>query len=432
MIDIFKETTLGDNALDYYTYQAIEDLNLVAPPYCPRTLANVQNTYMEQARGFISRIVKGYSFVDDDNAEVVKKFLKENLYNSFNQKITFQEYIETQLYNYSIHYRFYDELGIKGGEILKMFPTSPKYIYPDRKKETFWQIIPNADQAEMLNYPGSEESQVDFRANHTKYLAFKPGAVAPNQIIEFSGPSSQSDYFPNIPYLKALESVEVNAFIGSYSKKWLTQGTNWKNIIYLSGIDTTSELGKETVKAYERELNDPSKDGKNIIISMANRDSKPEIANPAQAKKEDFLNERAENRDEILAANGLNPTILGIKTNDSALTSTSQKEAIQLYVETQAGNLITKIEKHLDRIFSYIDQSYDTNIVLDVIAFENAVEKSTIQTEEIDNEMKLISIGSIGRYNEYRESRGLDVIDEKEWEVIQGSFIDAGVSNIDA
>jgi len=427
MIDIFRETTLGDNQLDYYTYQAIESLNLVAPPYCPRTLANVQNTYMEQARGFISRIVKGYSFGDTDNAEKIQQFLKENLYNSFNQKITFQEYIETQLYNYSIHYRFYDEIGVRGKEIVKLFPTSPKYIYPDRKKETFWQIIPNADQAEMLQYPGSEESNVDFRVNHTQYLAYKPTSAAKNQIIEFSGPSSQSDYFPNIPYLKALESVEVNSFIGSYSKKWLTEGTNWKNIIYLSGLDINSLRDKETVDHYKRELNDPAKDGQNIIIPISNRDSKPDISSPSQAKKEDFLNERAENRDEILAANGLNPTILGIKTNDSALTSTSQKEAIQLYVETQAGNLIAKIEKHLDRIFSYIDPAYDTNILLNVISFENALEESTMQTQEIDNELKLVTLGSMDRYNEYRETRGLDVIDEKEWREIQDKYIDAGI-----
>jgi len=429
MIDIFKETTLSDSSLDYYTYTAIQSLNLVAPPYSPKMLAEVKNTYHEQAHLFKSRVIKGFRFVDEDNAKNIRKFLETSLYDQFDNKISFQKYLEMQLFNYSIHYRFYDQIGFFSGKAQKLYPTSPKYIYPNRDKTAYWQIKPSADLKDMLNDIGSKESQINYKEYHTEFKAVSDEAPTKgNELFEFCGKTSRSDYFPNIPYLEALGSIETNKYIGSYNQKWLSNGTNWKSVVNLYGLDEDDQQMKKIIDDFSRKLNDPSESGKVIVKGIPNEESKVTFEKPEQNTKEDFSAERDANRDEILAANGVNPTVLGIKTNESSLTSTSQKEAIQLYVETQAINDIVLEQEHYNMLFKIIDPSYDTQLILEPISFENATEQAEIKTLEIDNEIKLINAGSLRRYNEFRADNKREPIEEAEWNTLRKSYTDSGMS----
>jgi hypothetical protein len=435
-INIFQIDNLSTKQLDYYTYNALKSLNLVYPPYNKLSLANVSNTYHEQALIFKSNVVKGYYFEDETKAEKIKKFLDEGIYNQFEVNISFMEYLQMQLYNEAIYFAFYDQIGFFAGEATKLYPLSPKYLYCNRKKDKFYQIMPDADKTFDINEPGTDENNTNYEDNATRFDNFALKTSGARQaVFEYSGLGSNSDYYPNITYLEALEQIKTNRLIGKYDQKWLENGTVFKNILELSGIDSTSPIGEKIVDKYKRDLNSVSRNGEIYIITNPTGDLPIKFLNPTQAQKENFNETRDLNRDEILASHGLNPTLLGIKTNESSLTSTSQGESIKMYIETQLGNKITRLEKHYNKLFKKIDPAFDTSIKFKPLSFEDAIQQVQVETQEILNEKELILRGDLEEFNAYRIKRSKktlepDAFNKMSLELKTGGFLTSGNQGI--
>lgn len=420
-LDIYIEDTLSTRQIDYYTYNALQSLDLVAPPYSRIALANVQNTYHEQCLIYWSNVVKGYRFVDEDKAGKVPDFLKNNVFNQFDIDISFQEMLETQFFNYAIYQEFFDQIARfgKDKEIKKIYPLSPKYLYPDRKKKEYWQIIPNSDEAKMFFLePDSEESNIDYTKDNTRFVRFGLSNGKNQEVYAFSGKSSRSDYFPNIPYLEALKSIETNSLIGTYDKNWLKSGSNFKNILILNGIDTEDARGQEIIEKYKKDFNsNASRAGSTYVlpINSGHQSNPVELMSPNNPPKEDFNSTRDVNRDEILAAHNLNPTIMGIKTNESSLTSTSVNESLKLFIETSLVNPKKLIELHYDKLFKAIDPTYNTEFKLEIIEVEDESATAEIEIKIADNTLKYLQIGNLELFNEFRVESGRREYEEDEF-----------------
>ena len=417
LFTLYTNDKLNTTTLDHYTYTQIKKLGLSYPLYNKIVLAEVKNTYHEQAQLFKSRLIKDYSFKNVNEAGKVPDFLTGSVYDVFDNNISFLEYLEIQLFHDAIYYQFIDELGMLGKEIVKIFPLSPKYVFTDKEKKEYWQIVPNTDQAAFLaEEPATKENNTDYSDNLQHYTRYDIDSKDDNRVFVFSGRGSRSDYYPNIPYLEALQSIETNRLIGVYDQKWLQNGSNFKNILELVGLNPTNDIDKEIIDRYKRDLNSISRSGEIYIIANPTGEQPLRFMNPQQVQKENFNETRNINRDEILAANGLNPTIMGIKTNESSLTSTSQAEAIKLYLETQASNKIKLLQYHYDRLFSMIDPNYNTNIIFETITYEDAKQVVEIETQEIANENLLIGRGNLQEFNEYRLKRGKRTVEQAEFD----------------
>lgn len=433
-IDFFQKDTLNTQIIDGYTYNAIQQLDLVYPPYNKIALAEVNNTYHEQCHIFKSNIYKSYKFKDESKAGSIPEKLKTICYDQFEKNISFQEYLESQLFYKAVYYCFYDQIAYFGtGEnkdVNKIYALSPKYIYPNRNKTEFWQILPNTNFARetLKTLITAPESQINYAKANTQFLAFKTSTNSEQQeLYEFSGKSSRSDYFPNIPYIPAMEGMETNRLIGSYDKSWLLQGSEFRNILHLTGLDPNNDEDKIIIDDYRKDVNNVKNSGRILILATPRNDSTIKFDKPEHNQKEDYSDTKLINRDEIISANGLNATVLGIKTDDSSLTSTSQKEAINLFVQTQILNEKTIIEQHYDRLFKVIDPSYDTNLELVPLSFEDDKEKADISKIDSETLKSYVEIGDLKLVNEFRRKNNLEELVDKQWKEIKENFATGGI-----
>ena len=88
--------------------------------------------------------------------------MKNNVVDFFDNPISFQRYIEDQLYNDALFYEFNDMLTFIGGQVQNIRALSPKYVYPNKDKSELWYILPDANFADMMDEPGTTENNIDY------------------------------------------------------------------------------------------------------------------------------------------------------------------------------------------------------------------------------------------------------------------------------
>jgi hypothetical protein len=432
-ISFFGLDSTNTATIDNYTYQVIKQLDLVAPTYNKIVLSEIKNTYHEQAQIFKSNLVTGYKFEDEENAKSIIEFLKNNLYDQKDRKISFMSYLSTSLFNDAIYYSFFDQLAFSNNQVVKMYPLSPKYLYTNRKGNEWVQIIPDAKFADIE--PETLESNRDYTKNLARFSV--PDSLSETksnqEVFEFSGVASRSDFYPNILYLEATKGIKTNRLIGTYNTSWLESGSKFRQVLKLIGVDPDNEMDQQNIAEWKRKLNSSvSGAGEVLVIPVSSSEGQIEFMNPAQSAKEDFSQIQDSNRDEILAGNGTNPTLLGIKTNESSLTSTSQNEAINLYIETHGNNKIKLLQEHYDAVFKYIDPNYNTKIIFDTFKIEDKKENTEIDTIQIQNEDKLIIRGNIDDVNHYRKKIGKKEYSPADFKQVKESLsfnVDFGTGN---
>ena len=437
---LFTSQNLNSEHIDYHTYQFIQAHNLVYPRYNKITLSELDNTFHEQACLFWSRMVKSFHFENEKKAEKIKIFLTGNVIDLFERKVGFLRHVQSQLYNWAKYRAFQDSLiyTSKGSVATPVWLTNvnTKYLYWDKKMLKAWAIVPNSGM-QQGDKVGSEDSNRDYQVDSFEFVRLGIDRATQKQIIgsdqrilEFAGLGSCSDFYSNIPYLESMGGMRVNKKIGDYDESWLENGSVFRNIMVLNGLNPSNPLDKDLIDEYKQKYNNAATRGAVEVLANPRPNLKDaiEFKTLQPVQKENFNEDKDSNRDLILAANGLNPTLLGIKTNESSLTSTSQAEAIKLFKVTQLDNLISSLEEHLNILFSFIDPNYDTKIILETIKFEDDLKLAQTEAAELANEANLIGLGIIEDYNAYRVKKKKKEVTPQQWQILTKNYLNAGMN----
>jgi len=279
-------------------------------------------------------------------------------------------------------------------EDLLLLSANNLYITPDRK--TYWQ------------YDKLRNKTVQFKP----YQKQSSGA---NDTIGLTSQSPEDDYYGVPCYVSAIPVIKESATIVNANIESIEEIIDPSMILMVTGhtlpnadiekIATTFRNVKEKRSSFGL-VNIGSKDA---VVDLQNYGSKQVDGNYLQEKNSISL--------EIMSLHGLTPELYGMLTTGGISSGEKATGALKIFLQTEVRPAQEVLQKMVNGFLIKEFPSYakDNEFILNSIDLTDSNEDATTELTKAQTIQAYATIGSMQLYNEYRESQGQELINEKEW-----------------
>lgn len=404
---------------DHYTRSIIDYYNLAVPEYNAQRVQEYvgQNYAHDKGLNFKGKLVKSWTWEDIEKAKLAEKFLNEDIRDKFNDHIKPKEFFNRILRELAELNAIRLHLEFNGDTLTFISPLQGAFVFPDRKKEHYYFINPNA---EIYQYNFAEPSDVQIYAEDGRFVKkFKSIKKRKKKesgsfILEVAELKTNSDYTPRLPYQSVLDSVVANLDIDEFEKTFIKNATQAKNIYVLQDGNAASCVNdpfmeKTGAAKLDDDLNKSGyyNNNKSIVIGTDSEANNPlNVYSVPFAGMQDFTPKKEFSKEQILIAHDLSSILVGIPSS-GGLATNEQIGAYNIFMKDTGADILGTVNSIMDTIFSYVDTSYNTKFEAQAAQYSSTEEleakekEADIKAKQLANIKELVSLGDLELFNDY-------------------------------
>jgi HK97 family phage portal protein len=333
----------------------------------------------------------GMNFEGGDTEEIRKRL---DFFNEYGQ--SFDEVLFRADLDYETTGNGYIEIiRGKGGKIVEAYHAPATTMWRYALQQNY--VESQAQQIWGNAKPGQE---YHFEYNNgdapVPYPMYRPGSKDERSIIHFAQPAQGQRYYGLPVWRGAISDIELNYNAVLYNRRWFLNNGVPDAILKVIGAGMKKEE-KEAIQTYVQDnFVGIENAAKLLLVTIDDFDAKIELEKLNENRDKDgaFHQLRIDNRDNIVAAHGVPPRLLGIMSAGQLGGTGENHGQLKSFQETTINPIQTMYERKLAPVIEEMG-----------IRYPMTFQEIDTTIEEKDSE--LVAAG-IMTPNEARNKRGLD------------------------